>query len=114
VFVRVLVTQTKLPVSVKSLEVIETTASLRVKAKTAPLALLLMFKNEFASFAQVSTGGVVSGIVAVVDADVVDMVPAIPFWPKKANVPALVSVTDAVVPDATLLFTVIVQTVFEV
>jgi hypothetical protein len=29
-------------------------------------------------------------------------------------VPALVSVTDAVVPDATLLFTVMVQTVFEV
>jgi hypothetical protein len=73
------VLHTRVPVRVKLLEVIDTTDSLRVNAKTAPFVLLFMFKNEFASLAQVSTGGVVSGIVAVVDADVVDMVPAIPF-----------------------------------
>ena len=78
-FARVLVEQARFPVRVKLLEVIDTTASLRVKAKTAPSVLLFMFKNELASFAQVKTGGVVSGIVAVVDADVVDIDPAIPF-----------------------------------
>ncbi len=77
--VKVLVEQTKLPVRVKLLEVIETTASLSVNAKTAPVPLLLMFRKELASLAQVRTGGVVSGIVAVVVADVVDIVPAIPF-----------------------------------
>ena len=35
--------------------------------------------KELASLAQVITGAVVSGIVAVVDAEVVDMLPAIPF-----------------------------------
>jgi hypothetical protein len=61
------------------LAIIPTTGSLKVKAKEVPVALLLTFKNEFASFAQVRTGAVVSGIVAVVDAEVVDMVPEIPF-----------------------------------
>ena len=78
-FARVLVEQARFPVSVKLLEVIDATASLSVNAKTAPVVLLLIFKNELASFAQVKTGGVVSGMVAVVDADVVDMFPAIPF-----------------------------------
>jgi hypothetical protein len=58
---------------------IDVTASLRVNANTAPVVLLLMFKNELGSFAQVITGAVVSGIVAMVVADVVDMFPAIPF-----------------------------------
>ena len=75
----VLVEQTRLPVSVKLLEVIDTTASLSVNAKTAPVALLLPFKNEFASFAQVSTGGVVSGIVTVVVAEVEDIEPLTAF-----------------------------------
>jgi hypothetical protein len=79
VFARVLVEQTRFSVSVKLLEAIETTASLRVNANTAPVVLLFMFKKELASLAQVSTGGVVSGMVAVVVAEVVDMVPAIPF-----------------------------------
>ena len=77
--VRVRVEQTRFEVRVKLLEVIETTASLRVNAKTAPVVLLFMFKNEFASLAQVKTGAVVSGIVAVVDAEVVDILPAMPF-----------------------------------
>ena len=55
-----------------------------------------------------------SAMVTLVLAEVVAIEPLIPFWPRKANVPALVSVTDAVVPDATVLFTVIVQTVVEV
>jgi hypothetical protein len=70
--------------------------------------------KELASLAQVITGAVVSAIVTLVLAEVVAIEPLIPFWPKKANVPALVSVTDAVVPDATVLFTVMVQTVVEV
>jgi|LakMenE01Jun11ns_1017448.scaffolds.fasta_scaffold5114144_1 hypothetical protein len=55
-----------------------------------------------------------SAIVTLVLAEAVAIVPLIPFCPKYAKVPALVSVTDAVVPDATVLFTVIVQTVVEV
>ena len=78
-FARVLVEQTRFSVSVKLLALIATTASLSVNANTAPVVLLLMFKNEFASLAQVRTGAVVSGIVAVVVAEVVDMFPAIPF-----------------------------------
>ena len=70
---------TRVPVRVKLLEVIDTTDSLRVNAKTAPFVLLFMFKNEFASLAQVRTGAVVSGIVAVVEAEVVDILPAMPF-----------------------------------
>ena len=76
---RVLVEQTRFPLSVKLLEVIDTTASLSVNAKTAPVALLLTFKNEFASFAQVSTGAVVSGIVTVVVAEVEDIEPLTAF-----------------------------------
>ena len=55
-----------------------------------------------------------SAIVTVVVAEVVAIVPAILFWPSTENVPALVSVTAALVPPATVLVTVIVQTVFEV
>jgi len=98
VFVRVRVVHAKFPVRVKLPEVIDTTASLSVNAKTAPVVLLLIFKNELASFAQVSTGGVVSGIVAVVVAEVVDIEPAIPFWPSTLKVPARVSVTAWLAP----------------
>ena len=65
--------------SVKLLELIAVTASLNVKAKVVPVALLLTFKNEFASFAQVRTGAVVSGIVTVVVAEVEDIEPLTAF-----------------------------------
>ena len=75
----VLVAQTRLPVRAKLLAIIPTTGSLKVKAKEVPVALLLTFKNEFASFAQVSTGAVVSGIVTVVVAEVEDIEPLTAF-----------------------------------
>ena len=53
-------------------------------------------------------------MVAVVDADVVDIDPAIPFWPSTLKVPARVSVTAALAPCAMLLVTVMVATVAEV
>ena len=111
---RVLVAQTKLPVSTKLFAVIATTDSLNVKANVVPAVLLLTFKNEFASLDQVRTGGVVSGIVVVVVADAAAMVPEIPLWPRILKVPDFVRVTAALVPCATLLVTVIVQTVLEV
>ena len=63
---------------------------------------------------KVRTGGILSAIVTLVVAEAVAIEPLIPFWPRKANVHALVSVTDAVARDANVLFTEIVQTVFEV
>jgi hypothetical protein len=98
VLVKVLVAQTRVPVSVKFEFDIAVTDSLRVNAKTAPVELVVAFSHEFASFAQVRTGGVVSGIVAVVVADAVAIVAVIPFWPSTLNVPALVNVTAALDP----------------
>ena len=63
----------------------------------------------------VKTGAMLSAIVTLVVAEAVDIVPEIPFWPRYANVPALVKVTATLFePPATLLLTVMVQTVVEV
>ena len=74
-----MVAQTSVLVSVKFAAEIAVTDSLSEKAKVVPVALLLPFKNELASFAHVKTGGVLSAIVTLVVADAVAMVPEIPF-----------------------------------
>ena len=74
-----MVAQTSVPVSVKFAAEIAVTDSLSEKAKVVPVALLLTFKTELASFAQVRTGAMLSAIVTLVVADAVAMVPEIPF-----------------------------------
>ena len=70
------------PVSVKLFAVIAVTASVSVNAKVAPEPVSgfeVAFRNALASFVQVSTGAVVSGIVTVVLTEVEDILPAIPL-----------------------------------
>ena len=76
---RFFVEQTGPPVSEKFEAAIEVTASLRVNAKVVPLEFVVAFKYELASFAQVKTGAVLSTIVTVVLAEVVDIDPLIAF-----------------------------------
>ena len=58
---------------------IAVTDSLSENANEVPVALLLAFKYELASFVQVRTGAMLSAIVTLVVADAVAMVPEIPF-----------------------------------
>ena len=77
--VSVFVEQTSELVRVKFAAEIAVTDSLSENANEVPVALLLAFKYELASFVQVRTGAMLSAIVTLVVADAVAMVPEIPF-----------------------------------